>query len=72
MRADLEPMDAARNRQTKSTVVQTHSDAVKAAVAHGLELQRSVRRIGLEQCVASVSEGLNVSGQRFQALPEAL
>jgi hypothetical protein len=62
MRADPEPVHAVGNGQSERTVVPTYSDYVKTAVAHGLELQRSVRRVGLEQRVASVSKVLHISG----------
>ena len=62
MCADPEPMDAARDGQAECAVVETDSDAVEAAVAYGLEVQRWVRGISFELSIAAVSEGLNVSG----------
>jgi len=62
MRADPEPMDASRNRQTECPVVETDSDTVEAAVAYGLEMQRWVRWISLELSIALVGEGLNARG----------
>ena len=50
---------------------ETHANTVEATVVERLEVQRWMRRIGLELGVASVGKGLNVSRQRFEAAPEA-
>ena len=39
MRADPEPMDSTRNRLPECSVIETYSNAMKAPVAYGLELQ---------------------------------
>lgn len=70
--ADPEPMDAAAYRQAECPVVQADSDAVKSAVTYCLEVQRWVRRICLDVSVVPMREGLNLGGQRLQALPETL
>jgi hypothetical protein len=53
-------MDAVRYREPECSVVKPNSDAVILAVSNCLEVQRWVRRIGLELSVVPVREGLNV------------
>ena len=72
MRANPEPVHTIWHRKAERSVVQTNSNTVKAAVADGLEVQRWMRRIDLQLSVASAGKGLNICGQRFEALPEAL
>ena len=62
MRADSEPMDAARYRQPERPVIKANSDAVILAASYSLEMQRWVRRISFELKVVPTREGLNVSG----------
>jgi hypothetical protein len=72
MRADPEPMDAARNRLSECSVVKANSNAMKAPTTYCLELQRPMRWVGLEERIASMCKALNVRGKRFKALPEPL
>jgi hypothetical protein len=46
--------------------------AMKSPAADRLEMQRRMRRIGLELRIAALGERLNVRRQRLQALPEPL
>ena len=62
MRANPEPMDAVWYREPECPVVEANSDAVILAVSNRLEVQRWVRRIGLDLSVVPVREGLNVRG----------
>ena len=70
--ADPEPMDSSRHWEAECSIVQTNPHAVKTTIAYGLELQRRVRGIGLQLCVAFVRKSLNICGERFQAPPKAL
>ena len=72
MCADPEPMNTVGHRGSECSVVQADSDAVVAPIADRLEVQRRMRRIRPELCVATVGECLNIGRQRLQALPEAL
>lgn len=62
MRTDPEPMNATVHRHTECAVVETDANAVEAAPANDLEMQRWMCWVGLELSEASVREGLNVSG----------
>ena len=72
MRANPEPMDTVWHREPECPVVEANSDAVILAVSNCLEVQRWVRRIGLELSVVPACEGLNVRGQGVETLPKAL
>jgi len=65
-------MDAVCYREPERPVVKANPDAVKLAVSNRLEVQRWVRRIGLELSVVPACEGLNVRGQGVETLPKAL
>ena len=62
MRTNPEPMDAVWYREPERPVVEANPDAVIFAVTNCLEMQRRMRRIGLELSVVPVCEGLNVRG----------
>ena len=62
MRTNPEPMHTFWYRQPEYPVVTANPDAVKFAVSNCLEMQRWVRRVGLELSVVPVREGLNVRG----------
>jgi hypothetical protein len=55
-------MDAVWHREPERSIVEANSDAVIFAVSNCLEVQRGVRRIGLDLSVVPVCEALNVSG----------
>lgn len=62
MRADPEPMDAARYRQSEHPVIQANSGAVIPAASYRLEMQRRMRRVSFELSVVPTREGLDFSG----------
>jgi len=55
-------MDAVWYRKPQCPVIKANSDAVIFTISDRLEMQRWVRRIGLDLSVIPVCEGLNVSG----------
>ena len=72
VRSDPEPMHATEHGHAQRPVVQPHTNTVEATIGDSLEVQRRVRRLKFELCVVPPGQGLNLGGQRVQALPEAL
>ena len=71
MRTDPDPMDAVCYRGPECPVVKANPDAAILAVPNRLEVQRRVRRIGLELSVVPVCEGMNVREQGVETLPKS-
>jgi hypothetical protein len=72
VRADPKPVHASVDRQAQRAIEQADPYAVKTPIAYCLEMQRRMRRIGLELSKAPSSKRLNINEQRFQALPKPL
>jgi len=72
VRADPEPMYAALHGETKRTVIEADSDAVKSTICNSLELQRWMGRIVFDLRKISVRYCLNFDGQCVEALPKPL
>ena len=72
VRPDPKPMSAFVDLQAERPVVEAHACAVELSAADGLEMQRGVVRIGLEQSEVAPCQALNLDWQHLEALPEAL
>lgn len=60
MRADPEPVDAARNRNAERSIVETDTNAMEPPVPDRLEVQRRMVRIGAQLRIATPRQGLNI------------
>ena len=72
VRANPEPMNAIRDRDSERAVVEADADALEATIAHRLERQSRVRWISLKLGKAFVSQRLYFNGQGIERLPEPL
>ncbi|KJS74871.1 MAG: hypothetical protein Q7J33_04410 [Serpentinimonas sp.] len=65
-------MNAALHGETKRTVIEADSDAVKSTIGNSLEMQRWMGWIVLDLREISIRYGLNFDGQCVEALPKPL
>jgi hypothetical protein len=72
MRADPKPMYPTWHGETKCTVVEADSGAMKSSISNSLEMQRWMTWISLELRKISVRYGLNFRRQSVKALPKPL
>ena len=63
MAADPEPLNSIRNGNAECPMMKAHSHAAVSAIRDVLELQRRMRRIGLEKLVILTCKFLNFNWQ---------
>ena len=72
VRADPEPVNAARHWDAERGVVETDTNTLEATIGHGLERHRRMRWISLQLGKALVRQRLHFNGQSVERLPVPL